>query len=213
MPLTLLVYRICDILGTAAFAVCGAMVASRKGVDLFGIIFLAEITALGGGMTRDLLLGQPPPALFTNTRALVIALVMALAVFFLIRYHREFYFKEVEAVERINNLVDAVGLGLFAVSGCQVAIAARYGDQPFLTICMGTLTAVGGGLLRDIILREIPFIFTKHVYAVAAICGASVYYALHILETGESVATVISVLVTFILRYLATTYRWNLPKP
>ena len=213
MPLHDIVYTICDILGTIAFAISGAMVACRKQTDLFGNVFLAEITALGGGMMRDILLGQFPPALFTNYTALILAFIMALLVFFTIHFHREFYDREVETVEQINNMVDALALGLFAATGCQVTISAGYGEQAVLVIAMGTLSAVGGGLLRDMILREIPFIFTKHVYALAAMAGAAAYYALYVLGVEDYLACAVSIVLTFTLRWLATTYRWNLPRP
>jgi uncharacterized membrane protein YeiH len=202
-----------DVLGTAAFAISGAMVACKRRADLFGVVFLAEITALGGGMTRDTLLGRFPPSMFENWQALIVALIMALIVFFGVCYHREAYYREEATVERINNLVDAVGLGMFAVTGCQVAIQTGHGDNGFLVVCMGMLTAVGGGLLRDIILGDIPFILTKHIYALAAIAGATMYYVLYLNQVEEIPAMSVSICLTFALRWLATKYRWNLPRP
>lgn len=202
-----------DAIGTMAFAISGAMVACKKNTDLFGVIFLAEITALGGGMTRDVLLGRTPPSLFTNWSGLSISLIMALIVFFAVRYQRELYQRNEALVESINNVIDAIGLGMFAVTGAQTAIYTGHGSNPFLVICMGTLTAVVGGLLRDIILSDIPFILTKYVYAVAAICGAAVYYFLDRYHFDETLAMSAGICVTFVLRCLATKYRWNLPKP
>lgn len=202
-----------DLLGTAAFAISGAMVACKKKADLFGIVFLSVITALGGGMTRDTLLGNCPPALFSNWPDLTVALLMALTVFFCVRYHSEAYYREEAVVERINNIVDAVGLGIFAVTGCQVTIQAGYGDNWFLVVCMGMLTAVGGGLLRDIILGEIPFILTKYIYALAAIAGSVSYCVLYYAGVNETIAMSVGICVTFGLRWLATKYRWNLPRP
>lgn len=205
-------FTICDMLGTIAFAISGAMTACKKDVDLFGIIICAEITALGGGMTRDILLGQFPPALFSNYTALILAFIMAILVFFTVHYHRDFYDREIELVEQINNLVDALALGLFAAAGCQVAINAGHGDHALLVISMGTVSSVCGGLLRDIILREIPFILTKHVYALAAMAGAASFYGLHLLQVEDYVAISVSIALTFVLRLLATTFHWNLPK-
>lgn len=206
-------FFLADALGTAAFAVSGAMVACAKRADLFGIVFLAEITALGGGMTRDVLLGRCPPAMFSNWSDLTIALLMALLVFFMVRYHREAYDREEVLVERINNFIDALGLGMFAVTGCQVTMEAGYTGNWFLIISMGMITAVGGGLLRDIILREIPFILTKYIYALAAIAGSVIYCLLYTLGTAEALAMFVGIVTTFGLRFLATRYRWDLPKP
>lgn len=213
MALTHITAFLCDSLGTAAFAISGAMVACHKRADLFGILFLGVITALGGGLLRDVILGLTPPALFSNRLDVSLALVMGLLVFFLARYHKRYWLQQEERVERLNNVVDALGLGFFAVTGCLVTMEAGYGDHWFLTILMGMTTAVGGGLLRDLMLREIPFIFTKHIYAVAALAGAVSFYGLHRLGLGQSAAMVISVSTTFALRLLATHFRWNLPRP
>lgn len=208
-----LVFFLIDLFGSAAFALSGAMVACQKKADLFGVTFLAETTALGGGMIRDVLLGRFPPAMFTNWQDLNVALVMALAVFFAVLHHSETYYREEALVERINNLVDAVGLGMFAVTGCQVAISAGYQSNGFLVVFMGTVTAVGGGLLRDIILVEIPFILTKYIYALAAIAGATAYYLLDLCGADSTLSAAVGICVTFVLRWLATRYKWNLPRP
>ncbi|MCD8381630.1 MAG: trimeric intracellular cation channel family protein [Clostridiales bacterium] len=213
MLLTDIAYRLCDLLGTAAFAISGAMVACRKGADLFGILFLAVVTAMGGGMLRDVLLGETPPALFSNRAGVIIALLMALLVFFLARYHRDVWQREEALVERVNNLVDALGLGLFAVAGSLVTMEAGYESRWFLVLSMGLITAVGGGLLRDIILGDIPFILTKHIYALAALAGSASFYLLELAGASRPVTIAAGVCVTFLLRVLATYYRWNLPKP
>ncbi|MCD7929347.1 MAG: trimeric intracellular cation channel family protein [Clostridiales bacterium] len=208
-----LVFFLIDLLGSAAFALSGAMVACQKKADLFGVVFLAETTALGGGMIRDVLLGRFPPAMFTNWQDLTVALVMALVVFCAVFFHSETYYREEELVEQVNNLVDAVGLGMFAVTGCQVAVAAGYQSNGFLVVFMGTVTAVGGGLLRDIILVEIPFILTKYIYALAAIAGATAYYLLDLWGVDSTLSAAVGICVTFVLRWLATRYKWNLPRP
>ncbi|MCC8075240.1 MAG: trimeric intracellular cation channel family protein [Clostridiales bacterium] len=208
-----LVFFLIDLFGSAAFALSGAMVACQKKADLFGVVFLAETTALGGGMIRDVLLGRFPPAMFTNWQDLNVALLMALLVFFAVLRHSETYYREEALVERVNNLVDAVGLGMFAVTGCQVAVAAGYQANGFLVVFMGTITAVGGGLLRDIILGEIPFILTKYIYALAAIAGATSYYLLDRWGADSTLAATVGICVTFVLRWLATRYKWNLPRP
>lgn len=211
--LTDIAFSVFDTLGTAAFAISGAMVACRKQADLFGVVLLAEVTAMGGGMLRDITLGQIPPALFTNYSGLLLSLVMALTVFFMVRCHKALYLQEEQLVEAINNIADALGLGMFAVTGCQVAISCGFGANLLLVISMGVLTAVGGGLLRDVILSEIPFILTKYIYALAAIAGAAVYCLLRGRGQPESASMLCGICVTFLLRLLATRYHWNLPRP
>lgn len=212
MPIHDIAFTICDIMGTVAFAISGAMVACRKHLDPFGVVFIAIITALGGGMTRDILLGQLPPSLFFNYTGLLLAFLMGLLIYFIVHFHRQWYDREVELVEQIINLVDALALGLFAASGCLVAIDAGYGDQAVLVIAMGTISSIGGGLLRDVILREIPVIFTKHVYALAAMAGCFAFYGLYLLHAEEYVCVTFSIALTFVLRLLATTFHWNLPQ-
>lgn len=213
MQLSTLASTACDLAGTGAFAISGAMVACRKGADLFGILFLAVITALGGGMMRDVLLGRVPPAIFFNRVDVILSLAVALVVFFMARYHKSYWSRQEERVERINNVIDAIGLGFFSVTGCLVTIEMGLGDHWMLTVSMGMITAVGGGLLRDMILLEIPGIFTKHIYAVAAMAGAVMFYGLYLLEVQTLPAAVSAVSITFVLRLLATYYQWNLPRP
>lgn len=206
-------FQLIDFLGTMAFAISGAMVACQKNTDLFGVVFLSVITALGGGMTRDLLLGKTPPAIFTNWTGLTVALVMALIVFFLSRNHHRLYVENTATVESVIGVIDAVGLGMFAVTGAQVAIYTGHGSNPFLVICMGMITAVGGGLLRDIILAQIPFILVKHIYALAAILGSIAYFIPHYYHMDETFSMTLGIAVTFVLRCLAIRFHWNLPKP
>lgn len=206
-------FELIDFLGTIAFAVSGAMVACQKNTDLFGVIFLSEITALGGGMTRDIILGITPPSLFTNQTGLTVALVMALVVFSLARNHHQLYMENAVIGEFAIGVIDAVGLGMFAVTGCQVAIHSGHGGNPALVLCMGMITAVGGGLLRDIILAQIPFILVKHIYALAALLGSAAYYIPHCLRCDETLSMMLGISVTFVLRCLAMRFHWNLPRP
>lgn len=212
MHITQLVLDGLVIMGTFAFAVSGAMVAIQKKADLFGVLFLGVITAMGGGILRDLLLDEGVPAFFTNYRDFSIAFGTSIIVFFAAKVLKNRFWQESEKVEAINNIFDALGLGMFAVTGCQIAMSAGFGDQLLLLLSMGFITAVGGGLLRDIILREIPFIFSKHIYAVAALVGSLIWYILIKSEIPEIWAMLVAVVVTFVLRMLSTRYRWNLPK-
>lgn len=212
MGYTDFVFHICELVGTVAFAVAGAMVAIDKRVDLFGVLFLGMLTALGGGCLRDVLLGRFPPAMFSNYVYVTVSIVTALIVFIAARLLAERYRLNEAAIDQINNVFDALGLGVFAVVGVEVSISAGYGSNGFLAVFMGMTTAIGGGVLRDLLLREIPFVLKKRIYAIAAICGALAYYIGWRLSLPETVSVLAGVGVTFVLRLLATAFKWNLPK-
>ena len=205
-------FLVCEWLGTAAFAVSGAMVAIDKGMDLFGVIFLAMVTALGGGTLRDVLIGHFPPRMFTNYQYLTLAVVCALVVFLLADVFKERYVKSEHGIERVNNVFDAIGLGVFAVSGARIGMEAGFMDNAFLVTFLGMTTAVGGGMIRDVLLKEIPFVLNKRIYAVAAIAGALTYWVIEVVFLNPVLAYALGWLVVVTLRMLATIYKWNLPK-
>lgn len=198
-----------ELIGVVAFAVSGAMVSVKKNMDLFGVVFLGLITAFGGGILRDCIIGRIPPAFFTNYWMILAGGAAALAVFWVARILKGRYFSKACAIEQINNVFDALGLGAFAVTGAQVTIEAGFEREWFLVLIMGLTTAIGGGLLRDLMLREIPFVLQKHIYAIAALAGTSIYYLLR----AFWFAAPVGIAVTFLLRLLATHFKWNLPHP
>ena len=205
-------FLVCEWLGTAAFAVSGAMVAIDKGMDLFGVIFLAMITALGGGTLRDVLIGHFPPRMFTNYQFLALAVCCALVVFLLADLFKERYVRSEGGIERVNNVFDAIGLGVFAVSGARIGMEAGFAGNAFLVTFLGMTTAVGGGMIRDVLLQRIPFVLNKRVYAVAAIAGALTYWGIEVVFLNPVLAYAVGWLVTVTLRMLATIYKWNLPR-
>ncbi|MBQ7360085.1 MAG: trimeric intracellular cation channel family protein [Lachnospiraceae bacterium] len=205
-------FEILEIVGTISFAVSGAMVAVRKRVDLFGVLVLGVITALGGGLLRDVILGQIPPAMFVNKRFVLMALVTSLLVFVVARAFKDRYLSSEVLIDQINNVFDALGLGAFAVIGSQVAISAGYKDNMLLVVCMGMITGIGGGLIRDLMVMEIPFVLRHRVYAVAAITGAILFAVLDRIAVPEWIAVFAGVVWVFGMRMLATKYKWNLPK-
>jgi len=205
-------FLVCEWLGTAAFAVSGAMVAIDTGMDLFGVIFLAMITALGGGTLRDVLIGHFPPRMFTNYQFLLLAVFCAVTVFVLADIYKDKYVKTEHGIERVNNVFDAIGLGVFAVSGARIGMDAGFMDNAFLVTFLGMTTAVGGGMIRDVLLQRIPFVLNKRVYAVAAIAGAFTYWVIEYVFLNPVLAYGVGWLVTVTLRMLATIYKWNLPR-
>lgn len=212
MELEELIYFIVEIIGTVAFATSGAMVAINKGVDIFGVLVLSSITALGGGAIRDILIGALPPRMFSDYRYVVAAVIVSTVVFIIAYIFRERYQQKAKIVDSVNNIFDAIGLGLFTVTGVQVAIDSGFRMNGILVVCLGVITGIGGGVLRDVMLREIPFVLKKRIYALASIAGGSVYYHLYLAGFDRTRSIVIAVLITFIIRVLATIFKLDLPK-
>lgn len=205
-------FELCEWLGTAAFAVSGAVIAINKRSDIFGVIFLACCTALGGGTIRDMLIGHFPPRMFSNYQYVLLATLVALAVFLWARRYGERFFEQEAALDRVNNVFDAIGLGVFAVSGARIGMEAGFGDNIFLLGFLGMTTGIGGGILRDVIISEVPFVIKERVYAVAAIAGAVTFALLARAGVPQMAAYALGFLVTVALRMLATVFHWNLPR-
>lgn len=202
-----------EIIGTCAFAVSGAVVSIIKRLDLFGVLFCGLITALGGGVIRDILLSNLPPAMFCNYIYAFFAVGTALATFIFARIARTSFETRAEDIDRINNIFDAVGLGVFTIVGINIALSMGYTDNPFFVIFLGMTTGCGGGLLRDILVREVPFILTKKIYAIASILGGVLYYILVTeLRCDSFFAVLIGIVFIVALRLLSTFFRWDLPK-
>ena len=204
--------EIMELLGTVAFAVSGSLVAISHSLDLFGVIIVACTTAVGGGMIRDLLMGKTPPDIFYSHTTLLIALATCLAVFLLAYVNLKRFKGLVGKLEHINIVFDAIGLAAFSVAGVEIACSSGFEKEIFFSITMGVITGVGGGVLRDVLVNEKPYVLTKHVYAVASIVGSGVYYAMISCTDYKIAATFISVAITITIRLLAAKYRWKLPK-
>ena len=202
---------IVEIIGTIAFASSGAMVAVRKRLDLFGIIVLGVITAVGGGMLRDLMIGNIPPNMFRNPVYVLAAFLTVLVLFLLFRcWPFLLGSRYIEGYEKIMNILDAIGLGAFTVIGIDTGVEAGYGDYHFLIIFLGVITGIGGGILRDIMAGETPYVLKKHIYACASIAGACLYVVLLQVTRSDS-AMIGSALLVVAIRILASHFRWDLP--
>lgn len=212
MEIEELIYFIVEILGTVAFATSGAMVAINKRVDIFGVLVLSSITALGGGCIRDILIGTLPPRMFSDYRYVAVAVIVSLFVFIVAYTFRNQYQKSQKIVDSVNNVFDAVGLGIFTVTGVQVAIESGFKMNSILAVCLGVITGIGGGVLRDVMLREIPFVLKKRIYALASIAGGVVYYNMYLGGVSRTLSIIVAVAVTFVIRLLATIFKLNLPK-
>ena len=196
--------QVLDFFGTMAFAVTGAFKAIEHKSDIVGIIFLASITGLAGGIMRDVLFGRIPPLAVTNPLYLVITTATAVAIFFLFRglkKHWNMFLK-----------FDAIGLGIFTVIGATVAYHLA-GLNFLAMVFAGLITAVGGGILRDVFVNEVPIVFVQELYASASFLGVVMMFALLAAGTDVSVAAIPSIAAVTSLRLLAIKYNWNLPHP
>ncbi|MVO89834.1 trimeric intracellular cation channel family protein [Streptomyces sp. p1417] len=193
-----------DIVGIFVFAISGALLAVRKNFDVFGIAVLAEVTALGGGLFRDLVIGAVPPAAFTDLGYFLTPLLAALLVFFL--------HPQVERTQFAVNVFDAAGLGLFCVTGTTKAYDHGLGLTASATL--GLATAVGGGVLRDIIANEVPSLvrWDRDLYAVPAVVGAAIVALSIRFEVLNGITTALAVVTAFVLRLLALRYHWRAPR-
>ncbi len=204
---------ITEIIGTVAFAVSGAVISINKRFDIFGVLFCSVTTALGGGVLRDIMLANLPPVMFREWMYFVVAVCTGIAVFLMARRNPSHFREDAERADGIVNIFDAVGLGIFTVVGINTAIAQGYRDNAFFSVFLGMTTGCGGGILRDVMVREVPFVFTKRVYAMASITGGIVYYLLSVtFSIDQFVAVICGVAVTTALRITAAVRRWSLPK-
>ena len=206
------IIKIMELLGTVAFAVSGSLVAISSELDIFGVSFLACITAFGGGIVRDLLLGIKPPELFNNFPIFFLALTVAVLVFVISYVCKKSFNSFKTKIERINNVFDAIGLAVFVVIGAESACSKGFLDNGFIIVFMGMITGVGGGIFRDILIDTTPYVFKKHIYAIAAILGAVTYFVLRKYIQNVQLASIASMLLIFTIRMLATKYRWSLPR-
>ena len=204
---------ITELIGTGAFAVSGAIVSIRKGLDIFGVIFCGIITALGGGVIRDILLSNLPPVMFCKYIYAVLAVLFSVATFLFARRYQMVFLNKGEYIDNINNFFDAVGLGSFTIIGIQTGLAMGYGDNAFFVLFLGMTTGCGGGILRDILVREIPFVLSKRIYAIASLLGGIIYYLMFVmLNVDEFIAVICGFVFIFLTRVLSSKFRWNLPK-
>ncbi|MGI0017135.1 MAG: trimeric intracellular cation channel family protein [Nitrosotalea sp.] len=194
---------ILDLFGTMAFAVTGAFKAIEHKADIVGIIILATITGVAGGTIRDIVLGHFPPHSISDPNYVIITTVTGIVIFFLypkMQKHWNLFLK-----------FDALGLGVFTAIGA--TLAYQLFGMNFLAMAMaGMVTAVGGGILRDMFVNEIPMVFVKELYASASFLGVVVFYVLLLVQLQIEVATIGAILVTTMLRLVAMKYNWNLPK-
>ena len=202
---------ILELIGTVAFASSGAMIAIEKKMDIFGVNVLGATTAVGGGIMRDIILGLTPPGSFSHPVYVLVAALTS-TILFVIAYAKPTAFESRVKTDYYDKLMfwcDTAGLGIFTVVGIQAAVRAVGGENVFFFVFIGTLTGVGGGVLRDIMAGETPYILVKHIYACAAIAGGIVCVVGRT-AFGEAYGTILGLAATVLLRFLAAHFRWNL---
>ena len=197
-----------EVIGTIAFAFAGALVAIDNDLDLFGIECMAVMTACGGGMTRDIILGNTPPMMFRNPVYVTMAVITGFLT--VIIYHKFIQSRHKDRILDMISILDALGLAIFTIVGMDLAMQLGF-DGAFLICAMGVLTAVGGGLLRDVMVNVKPVILTKEVYATSSMIGSVFYY--YALQTSLSplIATIIALAIIFGLRMWTIIKHINLP--
>ncbi|GHF87204.1 trimeric intracellular cation channel family protein [Streptomyces thermodiastaticus] len=193
-----------DVVGIFVFAISGALLAVRKNFDVFGIAVLAEVTALGGGLFRDVIIGALPPAAFTDLGYFLTPLCAALVVFFL--------HPHVERIQTAVLVFDAAGLGLFCVTGTTKAY--DYGLGLTASATLGLATAVGGGVLRDVLANEVPSLlrWDRDLYAVPAIVGATMVVLCIHYDVLSPLTSALAAVTAFVIRLLAMRFHWRAPR-
>ncbi|MCI2419900.1 trimeric intracellular cation channel family protein [Saccharopolyspora sp. K220] len=198
-----LVQEVLDLIGIFAFALSGALLAVRKRFDAVGIAVLAEATALGGGLFRDLVIGAVPPVAFTNIAYFITPLIAAAVVFF--------WHPRLARIRRFVLVFDAVGLGVFCVAGSIKAL--NFGMHPLPAVALGAATAIGGGAIRDLLAGEIPALLhpKSEIYAVPALLGSALVSIMAVAGVLTPITSALAALLAIVVRLLALRYGWRAP--
>lgn len=198
-----LVQQVLDLIGIFAFALSGALLAVRKRFDVVGIVVLAEVTALGGGLFRDLVIGAVPPEAFTTTSYFTTPLVASVVVFF--------WHPRLTRIRRFVLFFDAIGLGVFCVAGSLKAL--NHGMHPLAAVALGAATAIGGGAARDLLAGHVPALLhpESEIYAVPALVGSGLVAVLAVTGTLTPITSALAALLAVVVRLLALHYGWRAP--
>ena len=200
---------ILELIGTVAFAVSGAMTALKKHMDIFGVAILGVVTAVGGGALRDIILGITPPTMFAKPIYAAVAVSVSIIAF--LPPVRKFLTQTHKLYDETMRFMDSLGLAIFTVMGISTAHSVGSGENIFLLVFVGVITGVGGGIIRDILAGNTPYIFVKHIYACASLVGA-LLCACTWEALGEVYSMIIGAAAVLIIRVLAARFKWSLPK-
>lgn len=212
MDISEIVMVVTELIGVIACAVSGAMISAQRQLDTFGVVIIGCITAVGGGLIRDVIIGRTPPVIFSNEYILMVAALASLITFLVLYFCKSDFSEKSRRAESVVNFIDAIGLATFSIIGTEAAKEAGFYDNMLLAITLGTITGVGGGVLRDIMTNELPYIFRKHIYALASVFGSVLYYILDNANVERIVSIVVTCAAVVAIRMLASKYRWNMPR-
>lgn len=201
-----------ELIGTAAFSIAGTLVAIRRELDIFGAVVVGTVTAVGGGCIRDILLGQFPPMMFKTPVYAALAAALAIVVFTLEFIITARKILESKTYETVVNIFDALGLAIFVVVGINTAAKSGFGENAFLSIVVGVITGIGGGIMRDLFVGTIPMVLRKQVYALPAIIGGIIYYYMTLFDVNNVISIIITIVFIMTVRILAAHFRWHLPR-
>ncbi len=193
--------QVVEIFGTATFAISGASMAIQKKLDVFGVLIISFATSIGGGTLRDMLIGNTPVEWLRNERMITVIFASAIATLF--------YRSVIQKLSRTLFLFDSLGLGLFTVVGLEKGLSMDF--SPGICIALGTITACFGGVIRDVLLNNVPVIFRKEIYASACIIGGALYFLLKAFHVESHLAQIICMLVIVFIRVLVVRYQLTLP--
>lgn len=197
------VYEVLQLAGILAFAISGALVGVRRNLDVLGVVVVGSFTGIGGGILRDLLLGVHPPLSFVHWPYLAVAAGGSLAVFFI--------HPGIARIRRSEVVFDAFGLGLFSANGAATALVS--GQPVIAAILVGTITAIGGGVIRDVLVNTVPAVLTRELYAVSAMLGAGLAATIVALDGAAVVASLVGGAAAIALRLASVARGWHLPRP
>lgn len=200
MPTNFLI--VIDLLGTFSFAVSGAFLAMQKKLDPFGVLVLSFVTAIGGGTLRDIMIGNLPVSWLKNDTTTIVIFSAAILTMLFGRFLKH--------LTTTLFLFDALGLGLFTIVGIELAIEKEFSIG--VCIALGTITACFGGVIRDVLLNDVPLLFRKEIYALACITGGLSYFVLRRINLDEDVSKTIGILIIFLIRIIAVRYKLSLPQ-
>lgn len=200
-----------EIIGTIAFASSGALTAIKQNMDIFGINVLAIVTAVGGGCIRDLIIGHTPPVMFIQPIYALVAIITCNLLFIIFYCNKKLLTNSFMMIyEKLMLVLDAIGLGIFTVVGVSAGMNTDYQNNLFLIVFLGVITGVGGGILRDVLATQKPYVLVRHVYACASLLGALLCAFLW--PIGTLPAMGIGAATVLITRLLAMKFHWNLPR-
>ena len=199
-----------ELIGVVAFAMSGVLVGIEYGFDIFGIFVLAFLTALGGGLFRDLILGNHPPVCFTHFSYIIcVAVTVVVFLIFLKIFDTKLGRGDIEKIKILITFFDAVGLGVFCVTGTAFAMQMGFSDNMLLCVASGLITSIVGGMLRDVLANRKPVVLRKEIYAVAAIIGAVIYYLIEPV-IGITAATYLVAFLVLVIRMYSVRHKINM---